>query len=327
MEMEEAIPALCKARKSGDPEVRRRAVECLRALARKAAPRGLARAKLLGKAGRIVEAADRVAYWGILDSGGEGWEILTQFAEKVNVSTARHFPSGGLWRSSNCPKGDFHRYAANAHPREIAAPMIDLDAGGGEPILKDRTRDARNIITYSNGMLLLRGRNICLTKKDNMGIGLIHDGIVAASGDVQVEVRRNRSLIIAGGNVKVTGLRESIIICDGDVELTGPGNNDIIIARGKVTCIQEKNRRNSIRSGSCKCLIRSGSCLELPGGKTIDLKDGTPDPLAFVKFFELADVGLAAEDLPRARNPIPRVSGSRRCARNLRSPPDCASAT
>lgn len=37
----------------------------------------------------------------------------------------------------------------------------------------------------------------------------------------------------------------------------------------------------------------------MPHETVIDFKDGTPDPLAFVKFFELADVGLTAEDLPR----------------------------
>lgn len=88
-------------------------------------------------------------------------------------------------------------------------------------------------------------------------------------------------------------MKNSILICDGDVDLSDgiEVSHSIIVARGKVTYNKDKIRL-------WNCLIRSGHTLRLPDGKTIDVKDGKSDPLDFVKFFELADVGLATEDLP-----------------------------
>jgi hypothetical protein len=113
-------------------------------------------------------------------------------------------------------------------------------------------------------------------------------GMIAASGDVRVTGAMS-SVIVAGGNVKIANLYWCIIICDGNVEVLWPPKDSVIVARGEVTCAKGSLQR---------CLIRSGNSLRLPNGKTIDINDGTPDPLAFVKFFELADVGLVGEDLP-----------------------------
>jgi membrane-associated protease RseP (regulator of RpoE activity) len=117
------------------------------------------------------------------------------------------------------------------------------------------------------------------------------NGMIAASGDVQISWTRH-SFIVAGGDIKkVVDLDGSIIICDGDVELRNmPSSTSLIVARGKVTCVH-----GPLRNG----LIRSGHTLHLYDGKTIDLtKNGAGDPFAFVKFFELADLGITAEDLP-----------------------------
>lgn len=71
-------------------------------------------------------------------------------------------------------------------------------------------------------------------------------------------------------------------------------------------------------------MIRSGHSLHLPDGKSIGLKDGTSNPLAFLSFFELAHVGVTAEDLLSLdKSKKTRVFGSSTCERNPRSPPDC----
>ena len=121
------------------------------------------------------------------------------------------------------------------------------------------------------------------------GFGL-YTGMIAASGDVQLFEAMD-SVMVVGGDVKqVAFLHRCILICDGNVELLWPPiSGSLIIAHGKVNCAHGK---------LTNCLIRNGPTLQLPDGKTVVLKDGTPDPLAFVKFFELADVGLTAEDLP-----------------------------
>jgi hypothetical protein len=147
-------------------------------------------------------------------------------------------------------------------------------------------------IKETGGKLLLRGEKVAITWYKT-GLGL-KSGVIAASGDVQLTTAVD-SVIVAGGDVRrVACLMNTIVICDGDVELLNAWDvSGIIIARGKVTCKEGKIRN---------CLVRSGHTLRLPGGpmpneETLGLKDGTPDPLAFVKFFELADVGLAVEDV------------------------------
>jgi len=89
----------------------------------------------------------------------------------------------------------------------------------------------------------------------------------------------------------VERLTNCFLICDGQVELLNGWEvrDSIVVARGKVTWRQGK---------LSDCLVRSNHSLLLPDGKRIDLKDGVPDPLAFVKFFELADVEIAVEDVP-----------------------------
>jgi hypothetical protein len=285
-EMDEAFSALNKARKSPDSEVRRRAAEILLALEHRRALRGLARAKVLSQTGRIVEAVDRIAAGGKWDPKGDAWDSLTRFADRVIEDTADYFPANGSFRANpDFPVGEFRRFADRVHPKEICKRTIAIDARVHPPQFKKVDFDRRSLYE-ANFHLLLRGEEVSWLS-DMPECGMI-TGILAASGDVQLVGARD-SILIAGGDVKKVGyLFRSILVCDGDVELLRPPDkNCLIVARGKVTCASGK---------LSKCVVHSGHSLRLLDGKTIDLSDGTPDPLAFVKFFELADVGLTAAD-------------------------------
>jgi hypothetical protein len=208
--------------------------------------------------------------------------------------TDRSFPPAMSLRGKRgFPAGEFRHYVELVNPKEIAEPKIEIDTGELRPG-KDRSEKewaACKFIRATRGRFLLRGEEVSLTGSDaTLGCGMI-----AACGDVQLYAAVN-SFIIAGGDVKIVfNLDNSIIICDGDVELSYmPSYGCLIVARGKVTCVHDPLRHG---------LIRSGHTLHLPDGKTVDLKDGTPDPFAFVKFFELADVGITAENLPPHEKP------------------------
>lgn len=290
----EAMPALRKARQSVDLEVRRRAADILSALERKRATRSLAQAKALGKAGRAVEAADRLALaakYGI--AGEEGWESLTQFADLLITRGEGLLPAGcKSYYRWQLPVGDFRRFAKQFHPKEIAKRIIEIDTGEEDDPRDEKKQAVIKFIRDNQGRFLLRGEEVSFTGAFQRS-DLDHS-IIASSGDAQISAAIC-SVIVAGGDVeKVDMLIDCILICDGDVELLNRGKmvDSVIVARGNVTWKQGKLLR---------CLVRSGHRLYLPNGKTIDLKDGTPDPLAFVKFFELADVGIAAEDLPRSQ--------------------------
>jgi len=290
----EAIPALRKAlpkaRLSEDVDMRRRVESILQADERYRAIDALSKAKALGNAGRAVEVADRLAIAAKYRvNAEEGWESLTQLAAQVTARTDRYFPyiSTPAWKQ-HLPVGEFSRYRERFNPKEIAEFKVELDAGSAMPDDDPNKRAADDLIKRSGGNLLLRGEEVSLT-----GVfSLLRNGMIAASGDVHVS-KAAYSVIVAGGDVKKADrMTDCILICDGDVELLYGWrlSGSIIVARGKVTC----------KNGEIKgCLVRTGHTLLLPIGVKIDLKDGTPDPLAFVKFFELSDVGLAAEDLPR----------------------------
>ncbi|HEY7158447.1 MAG TPA: hypothetical protein VH575_31170 [Gemmataceae bacterium] len=283
-EMEEAKAALREAQKSADAEIRRRAEDILQALERRRALRGLTRAHALGKAGRAVEAADRLVKWGSWDATGQGWDSLTQFARQATDKAAPYFPwVVRAWQDPKFPAGDFQRYAKLVHAEEMYARKIDIEIKLNPRNLEERAANAR-----LGGQRLYRAEEISI--RGHQGSPSRYGCIIAASGDIRLP-SAYCSLIIAGGDIRMDGLKSyNLVICDGDVELQWPdADKNVIVARGKVTWPKGKR---------IKCLIRSGHTLLLPDGKIIDLNDGTPDPLAFVKFFELADVGLTAEDLP-----------------------------
>ncbi len=300
----EAIPALRKARRSADLEVRRRVKDILKDLEPRRALQSVRKAKALGQAGRAVEAADRLAFAAECDvAGDEGWDGLSQLADRVIKCANPQFSSRcGIYPHQGYPIGEFRRYAKLNNPKEIAARTVEIDLGGIPSMIapKDvKVIASRALIANTGGRLLLRGKKVSFTTHGNPEF--MCGGMIASSGDVQIH-GAHCSVIVAGGNIKnATNLINCVLICDGDVEFLSKGvaiNTSIIVARGKVTC-----KGDEIRN----CLIRSGHTLHLPNwplshAKTIDLNDGTPNPLAFVKFFELADVGLAAEDLVRREN-------------------------
>jgi hypothetical protein len=290
----ETIPALREARKSIDLEVRRRVEDILQALERKRAFRRLGKAKALGQAGRVVEVADRLALAAKYNvAGEEGWESLTQFADQVITCMEPYFrPGSPLRRNPDFPAGEFRQFVKRVKSKEIAEPKIEIDTDSETPG-NFKGIAGGSFIKETGGKLLLRGEEVSLMGR-SPGLGLC-TGMIAASGDVQI-IDAMDSVIIAGGNIKSASfLSNCILICDGDVEfLSPPILKNLIVARGKVTCKQGQLRN---------CVIQSGRTLRLLDGKTIDLKDGTPDPLAFVKFFELADVGLIAADAPAGEKP------------------------
>lgn len=287
----EALPALHKAQKSADLEVRHRVEEILTLLERKRALRGLSKVQALGKAGRAVAVADRLAIAAKCGVAGEdGWDCLTRFADQLITRTDRYLPpSLKSYYYRELPIGGFRRFAKQFNYKEIAQRTVEIDTGiDRDP--RDLNRIAAiKFLRQNYGKLLLRGEEVSLLGRSPQF--KFSSGMIASSGDVQISGVMC-SVIVAGGDIKkVDRLTECIIICDGDVELLNGWEvrNSIIVARGRVTGKQGKLR---------DCLVRSGHTLHLPDEKTIDLKDGSPDPLAFVKFFELADVGIAAEDLP-----------------------------
>lgn len=281
-ELEDAEPALRKLVKSDDLEIRRRAADILKALARKRGGRILAQALAMAKMGRAVEMADRLVFCAESDKSAEGWSAAMRLSEKVIdlippaphdlQKIFRHVSGVATNGRSWFPAGDFRAWVEHCTP-------------------KPEEISGREVILQGNCRRLVRAERVSWGKKPPEGPG---GSIVLASEDVHI-YRAVFSLIIAGGNVEIDFLRNSIVICDGDVNLTGSIGDNVIIARGNVMS------RRSIFPGS---MVRSDGFIRLINRKPVAITDKTPDPFAFVKFFELADVGLTAVDRDLRDKPI-----------------------
>jgi hypothetical protein len=283
MEREETAVALQKALSSPDAEVRRRAATILEALKQKRPRRVLARAYALGKEGRIVETVDRLVYWREWDKDKKGWDTLTRFADRLMEHAGDVCPQRfrDLWKKPGFPAGDFRRY--------LEAKMSDRETRQPKEI------SGRKIMNPHAIVILARGEQVIIKWDKRGSQGIAADSIVVASEDIQID-HISHSLIVAGGDIKTNCLMKSILVCDGDVEMqVPPEGSGLIVARGKVTC------RNRKLTG---CVVRSENYFQFHDGKKIIIKDGTPDPVGLVKFFELSDVGLTVSDRDQKEEPL-----------------------
>lgn len=276
--MERAEPQLRKSLKSADAEVRRRVEGILAALEQKRARRCLTQGVALGKEGRAVEMVDRFVYWRSWDKEGKSWDVLTRMADKLIECTARDvvpygFPHASKFRQSPLfPAGEFRRYVERAHPKDVVGGKLELSR---------------------YGRLLIRAEDVTTVGTANPGL---NEGIAAITDRARL-FGVMESVVVVGGDVKLLFLDRSMLICDGDVELEQKPLPGLIIARGKVTCRNWKLTESG-------CIIRSENYYQFRNGKKIIIKEGTPDPVGFVKFFELADVGLTATERDQKDEPI-----------------------
>jgi hypothetical protein len=270
VELDEAPAALRRALGSPDLEIRRRAADAIDGIEQRRALRGLTRAWALAKEGRIVEAAERIVAFARRDSQGLGGQALTEFVARL----VEQLPRERLKKNSidppddirGFPSGDFRRWLDIAHPKEIFSgkhsfppphPQVQVFARGDEVTLDAQVCDC---------------------------------SLILASGDVRSPAAFvHHSVIVAGGDVvlKKGGATQAVIICDGSVEVSG-ADNCLIVARGKVPG-PPTVRLSLVRTGT-------GTYIAEPGRKNLVLLEDTPDPFAFVKFFELSDVGLTVAE-------------------------------
>jgi hypothetical protein len=100
--------------------------------------------------------------------------------------------------------------------------------------------------------------------------------IIVASGSVDIRERVANAIVFANGNVRIAdSLWGSLIICNGDVEVeTGAIERSVILCRGTLT--------------AGRSLIRDSV-----------IERNERNPLGLFKFFELAQVGLAVDEVKK----------------------------
>jgi hypothetical protein len=275
IDLEDEPLALRKFLQSPDAEVRRRVRRILETRLSGKARRGLKRACILAKEGRVDEMVERLIFW-------KDWNRKEERARTAVELTVRllewehrtfgntSFLSSSYFRDSSGFGGKIEDAMTPVTPAEIAE------------IWGRRTRH------YLDREIVLEQREVELGRL-----------VALASGKARAP-GINSSVLIANESIHMKyGPMNSIIICDEDVEVAGGLSNCLVIARGKVIC----HKKSDIRG----CTFLTGGSVVCPQG--VELTGVTMLPLkipnAPVKFFDPANVGLTIWQLYRGDRPMP----------------------
>jgi hypothetical protein len=274
MERDDAAPALRKALKSADPEVKRWANEILEELARREDRRELGRLADFAKRGEIDLAAEllvRRAQWRDEEAA---WQLMTGLAAHLIERTEKDLGKLAIPpRDRKWPVGDFRQYLMREKPKIQSTGRIVHDEQSGVGPVVARADDIQFVGPISGDLLVSAGpvRGLEMSK---YGPPMLIGSVVFACGPVTV-----------GGS-----LARSVVICDGDVTvLDGGCSTCLIIARGDIICRDLGARESRI--------IASGK-VRLPkvaNNRGAIIKENEPDLLGFVKFFDPARAGIEVE--------------------------------
>ncbi len=251
--MEEAAPALRKILKTRpDLEIRLRVPPILEAISRKLARRGLAKAQMLGREGRVDEMVERLVLWRESDKG-QAWKVVAELAGKL-VEREEH----------DFGKTRFEGLVHMADRGRQAEGKLPLEG----PLSKKLSE------IWKTRAILCREENISLAPGDAR--------LVLASENVTGSEIIG-SVIVAGGDVELKGnTMRSVILCDGDFKAQSL-KDCLVIARGTITCPKYTDHCVII-SETLIDLLAAG------GGAQFTFSSGGPN--RFVKFFDPAAAGL-----------------------------------
>lgn len=274
IDLDEPI-TLRQALRSDDPEVRRRATRILESRIENRARRGLRKACVLAKEGRIDEAIERLSFWKDRNPSGEGWRAVAELAGRLAEWEQRTLNITGFLSPGF--RGDlppfFHRQGLSSESPVAVSELVDL-----------WTRSPH-----------YQGRDIVLSKRE-IELGSL---VALASGTVQTLGFR-AGLVISCGSIHMQhGPINSIIISDEDLEVGNGLLGCLVIVRGKFTCHKD--------SDLFGCTILSGGpvvCAKsVKINNTAMLRSRIPD--LPVKFFDVDAAGLSIWQLYRNGQAMP----------------------
>ncbi len=234
-EMDDALPALREAAKSGDAEVAMRAREVIEASRKREAKREVGRAIALLKQGKTDQFVERAVRWRD-DLDDDCWKAALEHAQaiadaagKASGCKFKPLPRFGLAQLNSLPNTDFlMRKRLAAESVEVEFHIFDsfvICAGA----VRAKSNLVRSIV-FANGDIKLDDKN---------WLGGIGGSIVVCDGDVAVRGPVTGSVVLATGSVSVGAeVSNSVIVSGGKVKMgeVFPG------ARAQNSLIQEHRR-------------------------------------------------------------------------------------
>ncbi|MBY0231079.1 MAG: hypothetical protein K2W96_17480 [Gemmataceae bacterium] len=264
-ECEAARPLLEAARKSPDAEVRRRAESAHRRLVSMLAKRGLDRVVPLVAAGRLDLLPEAAREWGAHDPQDRLFKAAAFAAERLAL---RGWPlmktKVRLTSMPTFPARDLRKLLAS--PRHVRANADKIEGDGFR-------------LSFAIGGTMLA------PKVSTKSIVLLTGGYQAPPSSLV-----SYSIIIANGDVSLAGdVSSALVVSDGQVSLGDKTVASIVVGRRGVY-------EYGLGVGGCVL----SSCRSVTHGiasKDFHKEEDAKRPLGYVRFFDVADVGLAVDSL------------------------------
>jgi hypothetical protein len=274
-----AMPALVRASRSKDPEVRLRATRLVDGMEKGHAARALQEAAALARDGEVDQLIERAVRSSEQDGNLEGPKALHALvkrlvAEQVRLHDETHLTATVSLAGLICNGG---------RPERLAV----FDSRGAPRALGYKA-------TRRGAYFFLRGAGVTVE-----GPG---KGVIVSTGDVTVSGDRERDfcLILSCGSVTLEeGCVEAVIVCDGDVRVRGGlrwGHlgHCLIVARGDVTlpadtwgCVVVAGGKVT-KSGTLPRSMRPANDYNL-------IREKDASGLGVIRFFDLARAGIEVE--------------------------------
>jgi len=311
---EDAIPALRLALKSDDREVARLAEAVLNDLKDKRRESALRQIKAYRKSGHYDLLAEVLVRWEDEELSADWWEAFVGAGWDLVEAEAATYKRTGLKEKADADRGpdwgSFARFSSvpyyKAYPVGRPALVIPPKVKENEPI-----------------RAACRAEELKALNPDRFLAGWV--GVAAVTAKVNMS-NPGHAFLACGGSVQFGRCSYSVIICGGDCVVDDDGAvNSIIVARRNVL----------VKKGVVHCVILAGGDVDVSdlhvNNSTIraagKIKVGPPnsiiksevhpeDPkaLAGIRFFELADLGLAAS-LVEKRMRVDRLAADSPLAR------------
>jgi hypothetical protein len=252
---------------SPDLEVARRVSSILDAFDRRKVRRAVDRFRALAKAGAIDQLAEYFVRWPHADEEDACWQITAELAAHLYCREKEVFQKTSAESFRQLPWNDFSAY------KESEFRPKRLTSGRNLPKPPD-----------DEASYMVRAEEIILPY-------YVSGCMIVAPGTVNVDNERphrifGMSILLSGNSVELDEVAGSIIVCDGDFTAKGGLDSCLVIARGNVYLSAERTR-------NCR-IITSGKIHVPKRAELLDttIKEDEPVPLGFVRFFDLAILGV-----------------------------------
>ncbi len=261
-------PEVLAATKSLNLDQRERAARVAQAMRWNLAATKLPHGQRFAERGRVDLFVAATAVWNLKPDDDRLWEpavdLGRRLIEKAELKGDR--------KPHNCPSSfkDYATYKSLIHPRFTRVDELYTcpdPQKADPPVLYYREAiqaagvDCPTSLSYN---LIVSRRSVPVEK-------IIQASVIFANGDVTAPGGISNSIIVCDGDVVADAISKSLVVARGNITVKGSTSNSTLIAEGKVRVEAQK---------------------KLPKEYDSIIKENETNPLGFITFFELRQIGL-----------------------------------